>query len=256
MFEHKEHLLRVLLEEQRQVPVNSIQYFDLVRRYNDVLNSMVDTGLSEPLTDDLLIDPQLLSDKYFNFERRCEQSYTIDRFVKEQCSFICLTEVERVGTSSVRARVLEQYLGRLPQRVEIGFFIPWGFDTWYKKGERALVFLDRSLTSLGLMGRMPVFLKGGKEYAASYSEHEDFWAYRVDVTEEHLDGERVFGIELTALQRLISSICQGGGSIVPGGVKWLTAFRKVKGAAEVAVVDYVSGETSSLQVNPEENPSR
>jgi hypothetical protein len=257
MFAHKEHLLKDLLDEKRHVPPDSARYFDIVAEYNEILNSMIDSGLSGPLRDDLLIDPHLLSDKYFDFERRCEQGYTIDRFIKEQCSFVFLAEIGRVRTSSARAKVVEQYLGVLPRFVEVGFFIPWGFSTWLKKGEQALIFLDQSLTSLGLLGRMPVFRKDGREYAASYSGHRDFWPYEIDVREDVVDGESVYSIDLETVKGLLSNICRETDSL-RGTKKSLALFKKIGRPASITLVNYVgdlfedAGEDSAFYVDEEE----
>jgi hypothetical protein len=244
MFEHKEHLLRELLEEKRHVPVDSTQYLHLVAQYNEILNSMIDGGMSEPLEDDLLIDPHLLSNKYFDFERRCEQGYTIDRFVKEQCSFVCLAVITKVRTSSAHAKVLEQYLGILPRHVEVGFFIPWGFNNWFKEGEQTLIFLDQSLISLGLMGRMPIFWKDGTGYVASYSGHRDFWPYGVDVREDVLDGENIYRIELGTVKCVLSEICREGISLPMGEAKSLATIRKVRTPTAIKLVEYVGKEST------------
>lgn len=239
MFDNEEYLLKELLEEKRDVPAGSARYVHIVNRYNEILNSMIDGGLSGPLRDDLLIDPHLLSDKYFDFERRCEQGYTIDEFIKEQCSFVCLAQIDEVRGSSARAEVLEQYLGVLPRLVEVGFFIPWGFDTWFRKGERALIFLNQSLTSLGLVGRMPVFRKEGRECVASYSGHRDFWPYGIKVDEDVLDGESIYSIELETVKGLLSEMRREVNPLHEGMKKTLAPFRRIGSPTSVKVVKYV-----------------
>lgn len=233
MFEHEELQLRELLESKRGVAPDSQPYFSIVARYNEILSRMIDSGLSEPLNDDLLLDPHLLSDKYFQFERRLEQSYTVVRFVKEQCSFVCIAAVTGVKDSTARVEVVEQFWGKLPSHVDIGFFTPWGLDSWFKKREKSIIFLDQSLNSLGLVGRMPIFVREGVEYAASYSEHTDFWPYTAKVREDVLAGGRVYLIELDALRDIFSEMTQESGSLRMRGVKFLKDFRKTRRPATI-----------------------
>ena len=207
-FDDQKRRLKEFLDAKRQTVPDSPEYFRLVEQYNETLNDMLDSGLSVPLEDELLLDDDLLSDRYMDFEAQWNKKhhpFTAQRLIKERSSFICLVEVSKVESHTVQATVVRQYKGELPDEIRIGFYIPWGMSSWYKDGERAVVFLDDDYISLGLSGRMPVIERGGVEYAVSYEEDPDFWPGGVSVKQETLDGQRVSLIELRSLEAIIKS---------------------------------------------------
>lgn len=204
-FEQQKQQLKDLLDAKRQTTPDSQEYFRLVDQYHEILNYMVDNGLESLIEDDLL-DEYLLSDKYLEFEKQWNKAhpYTIEQFIKERCSYICVVDVLKTETDTAQARVIRQYKGELPADIRIKFFIPWGFSKWYKDGERAIVFLDDELVSLGLPGRMPVIKRNEIEYAVSYDENLDFWPKGTQINQEVLGNERVILIELKLVEAIIN----------------------------------------------------
>jgi Tfp pilus assembly protein PilF len=205
LFNKQKQQLKNLLNAKRQIVPDSEAYFRLVGQYNEILNNIIDNGLEMPLEDELLLDDDLLSDKYFEFEKQWNKDhpYTIEEFI-EKSSFICMVEILKVESHTAHARVIRQYKGELPDDIRIRFFIPWGLSEWYKNAERAIIFLDNELTSLGLSGRMPIIERDGVEYAVTYNENPDFWLGNASISQGTLDGERVLLIELKLVEALIN----------------------------------------------------
>lgn len=204
-FEQQKQQIKNLLAAKRQTSPDSQDYFRLVNQYNEILNHMVERGLDKPIEDELL-DEDLLSDKYLEFEKQWNKAhpYTIDQFIEEKCSFICMVEVCKVEVNTAQARVIRQYKGELPSDIKIRFFIPWGLGKSYRDGERAIVFLDNQMVSLGHLGRMPIIENNGIEYAVSYNENPDFWPTGTLLSQETLGDERVLLVESRVVEMIIS----------------------------------------------------
>lgn len=204
-FEQQKQQLKDLLDTKRQTAPDSQEYFRLADQYDELLNYMVDNGLDSPIEDELL-DEDLLSDKYLEFEKQWNKAhpYTIEQFIEEKCSFICLAEILNIESNTAYARVIRQYKGELPGDIRIKFFVPWGLSKWYRDGERAIVFLNDELVNLGLLGRMPIIERNGIEYAVSYNENPGFWPKTTQLKQGTLNDERVLLIELRQVETIIN----------------------------------------------------
>lgn len=219
MFKSEKQLLKGLVRKRRSTGPLSPERAQLVSVYNEILDGMVDRGLSEPLPDELLLDPTLLSEKYSSMEERWEAEHpiTFERFV-EKCPYIYMVEVKEVGSHTAQARVIRDYKDQRPwwqklsRTVEIKYYVPWGVNKWYAKGERALVFLDKDMISQGIPGRMPLVERNGMSFAASYQRDSRFWPSGLEVVQAPLGNAVVYMVEFKALERLITG--QAGGEAV------------------------------------------
>ncbi|HEY0323659.1 MAG TPA: sigma-70 family RNA polymerase sigma factor [Pyrinomonadaceae bacterium] len=210
MFKSEKQQLKSLVEERRRTVPLSPERSQLVSVYNEILDSMVDRGLSEPLPDDLLLDQTLLSAKYSSMEEQWEAEHhiTFEQFV-EKCSYVYVVEVKEVRSHAVLASVIRDYKDQRPwwQRwshtVEIKYYIPWGFNKWYTEGERSLVFLDKDMISQGILGRMPLVGREGVWFAASYHRDSHFWPSDVETVQSELGDAMVYLIELQTIEKII-----------------------------------------------------
>lgn len=211
MFKSETQQLKGLLEERRRTEPLSPEHSQLVSVYNEILDSMVDRGLREPLPDDLLLDQTLLGEKYSSMEERWEAEHpiTFERFV-EGCSYIYMVEVKEMHSHTAQAKVIREYKDQRPwwQRwshtVEIKYYVPWGFNKWYSEGERCLVFLDKDMSSQGVLGRMPLVKREGVWFAASYHRDSRFWPSGVETVQAEQGNTPVYLVELKTIEQLIT----------------------------------------------------
>jgi Tfp pilus assembly protein PilF len=205
-FKHQKQQLKNILDARKQAVPDSDDYFSLLDQYSEILDKMIDNGLNKPLEDELLLDDDLLRDKYFEFEKQWNKNhpYTIKKFIEEKSAFIYMVEISEIEAHTAQANVIRQYKGNLPSEIKFRFYVPWGLSKWYKSGEKTIVFLDKELISLGLSGRMPVIKRNTIEYAASYNENRDFWLGNASINQKTLDGERVLLIELKLVEAIIN----------------------------------------------------
>jgi RNA polymerase sigma factor (sigma-70 family) len=216
MFKSEKQQLKALVRRRWSAAPLSPERAQLVSVYNEILDGMVDRGLSEPLPDELLLDPTLLSEKYSSMEERWEAEHpiTFERFV-EKCPHVYMVEVKEVGSHTAQARVLRDYKGQRPwwqklsHTVEIKYYVPWGVNKWYAEGERALAFLDKDMISQGLAGRMPLVEREGTWFAASYQRGSRFWPPGPEVVPASLGNAVVHLVELEAVERLITGQASG-----------------------------------------------
>lgn len=211
MFDQEKQQLKVLIDKQRHIGTLSPEYSRLVCQYNNILDSMVDRGLREPLPDELLLDHTLLSEKYSSMEEDWEKSQqaSFDLFASK-CPHIYMVEVKEVRSHTALAKVLREYKGERPwwlkwsRTIEIKYYVPWGFNSWYAEGERDLVFLDKDMISQGIIGRMPIVEQEGTWFAASYRRDRHFWPYDVQVVPSTLGNAEVYLIEMKIIEALIT----------------------------------------------------
>lgn len=212
----KKYLTHLLDDMRRHAP-GSPEYQSTVSTYREVLDSVIERGLDEPLPDELLPDPWLFSERYADFEQRWHEDHplTFGRFVADYCASIYRVRVEGVGASRASAEVFTTFKGERRGRIDFNHYAPWGFREWYSEGEEAFLFLDSGGTSLGQLGRMPVGESFGDRVAISYAPDRRFWPLREVVPGETGEGRRVFLIPVVSLERLI--IQCGAGGIAAGG---------------------------------------
>jgi len=211
MFEQEKQQLRELLQKQRCSQPSSAEYSHSVRLYNEILDDMIERGLRQPLPEELLLDPTLLSEKYSKMEEQWEHAHPcmFEQFIK-RCSYIYLVEVKEVGSHTLTAKVMRDYRTekswwqRWPRTVEIKYYIPWGFDKWFTPGERSIVFLDDKMISRGIPGRMPLVERDGLQFVVSYQENRDFWPQNVDVVPSTFEGAQVYLVEWGAIEEIIT----------------------------------------------------